>query len=641
MRLHRYYLYIGTLLGLAPWVSHASISPTDSVRHLDEFVVTGTQVPRTLKSIPIMTQLINRRDLERLNPRSVHDLLQMSIPGIQMSLHGAQTRLRVQGMSADHILFLLDGEPINSEGNESVDLNRIDMANIERIEIIRGSASALYGSNAIGGVINFITRQAQRPLSTSLSADYGSEGMQRYHGSLGIERGTLSSLTTLSYNRQSGYDLPTEAGRFAIKGGHTYNASEKLRYRSQDHRWDASLYLYGSLRNQDAKTKTKDHYRSYDVGARVSYTPSLRHSGFVSYNHSTYNHSTFFFTATHDRYLKLFDLHTHRARGQYNFGQEGQDRILLNAGIDAVWESITGDRIVSSGETFSSSTIALYGQAEWHLMPRLSATLGFREDLHSEFGSHFTPRLTLLYKQNQWRIRLGYSEGFRSPSTKELRMNWDHNGMFRIKGNPDLKPETSRMISLAPELNLENFSLTLLTSYNRIHNKIFTQSEDNGLVMRYRNGLGYSELWLAQASLRWLITRDLRLNLDYAYVRDLFKVHNRAGQAMTAVTTRPHNITASLTYQHQWGQWLGSIDASTRFSSAATSAVLNPDLNDYEAVHYEAYNIMRLGGSLSWRHKAKATLGLDNLLDFRPKYINNSSSLSPGRTLFASLAVYL
>lgn len=640
MRLHHIYAIL--LAGVATFPSYSAIAPTDSIQHLDECVVTGTLAPRTLKSVPVMTQLITRQDIDRLNPRSINDILQMSIPGIQISMHGAQTRITVQGMLGDHVLFLLDGEPINSEGNGAVDLNRIDIASIERIEILRGSASALYGSNAIGGVINFISKNVHKKLSATISGDYGSEGAQRYHGLLGLRFGDLSSQTTLNFNHATGYKIKTEGEPFVVYGGKTWNVGEKLRYRSVDNRWDATLYGYGSYRMQDWDDKINNHYLSTDFGGRVSYAPNARHSIFASYNHSGYTHSYYYYTATKDQYLPLFELGTNRARGQYNFGQDGRDRVLVNAGVDAVWESVSGDRINAEGNVYSSSTIALYGQAEWRIKPSLSATIGFREDFHSEFGSHFTPRLTMLYKQTKWRIRASYSEGFRSPSTKELHMDWDHNGMFRIKGNPELKPEVSRMISLAPEIQIgNNLNLTLQATYNRITNKIFNREEENGRVRRFFNARGISELWQTQLSLRWQIIKQLRLNLDYAYIRDLLKVKNKAGQEMLAVPTRPHNMTATLSYVHRWQDWGLSVDASTRLSAAVSTALFDQNLGDYTLVTYEPYNIVRLGASLDWRHKIKLTMGGDNLLNFIPKSVNASSSVSPGRTLFASLAVYL
>ena len=159
--IYRPLLIFSTLVwSFTPHLSAQSKTP-DSLAHertLEGVVVTGTQTPRSLKKLPIITQVISRKDLERLNPRSATDALQMSMPGINVTTHGAQSRVTVQGFSGDHILFLVDGERLTSEGNGVVDLSRIDLSSIERIEVVRGAASALYGSNAIGGVINFMPK---------------------------------------------------------------------------------------------------------------------------------------------------------------------------------------------------------------------------------------------------------------------------------------------------------------------------------------------------------------------------------------------------------------------------------------------------------------------------------------------------
>ena len=117
---------------------------------LSGVVVTGTQTPRLLKKLPIMTQVITERDLQRINPRSAADALQMSIPGVNVTMHGAQYRVTIQGMSGDYILFLVDGEKISSEGNGVVDLNRIDMSTIRvRLSYRLVSATSIYISSSV------------------------------------------------------------------------------------------------------------------------------------------------------------------------------------------------------------------------------------------------------------------------------------------------------------------------------------------------------------------------------------------------------------------------------------------------------------------------------------------------------------
>lgn len=612
----------------------------DSTIRLEECVVTGAMMPRTLRSTPVMTQVLTSQDIAQINPRSVSDILQMAIPGIELTQHGAQTRVRVQGMSAEHILFMLDGEPIHSEGNGSVDLSRIDMANIERIEIVRGAASALYGSSAMGGAINFISRQLNKPLTTKLSIDYGSEGLWRTHALLGSRLGSFSSQSTINYNHQAKYKLRINSDEpFDVRGSDTWVLGEKLSYQSRNQTWRIVANFSGSRRTLHWDEKIKYLYDGYDIGGRIAYSPHHRHSAFLSYNASGYGRTQYFFTARDNRYLNLFDLTTHRGRGQYNFGQEGRDVLLLNTGFDFVWETVSGERIQNDGKRFNSSAIALYGQAEWRALPYLSATFGFRQDIHSDYGFHFSPRATLLFKQKSWRFRLSYSEGFRSPTTKELYMDWDHRGIFRLKGNSQLRPENSRMFALAPEFQVgKNFNVTFLSAYNQIYNRIFNREEEGGLVRRFRNSEDVSEIWQAQMSLRWRLNPNWVIRTDYAYVRDRVWVESKKQGRLPASTVRPHNLTYTMSYIRPWrlGRW--SIDASLRCSGGVEVAVFSEALADYQLQRYEPYAIVRVGSS--WTYKAlRATIGIDNLLNYQPSQLNVSSTFSPGMTFFSSISL--
>lgn len=628
------------LLALGVGISWGATSQVvvDSTMLLDECVVTSTMSPRMLKSVPVMTQVLTHQDIVRFSPRTASDLLQMAIPGIEIDVHGTQTRLKMQGMAAEHVLLMIDGEPINSEGNGSVDLSKIDVANIDRIEILRGAASALYGSSAMGGVINFITKQVYTPLSANVSTDYSSEGLWRIHASMGFKVGAFSSLSTGSYSIQTPYELLGGTDDpFRVRGSNIWVLGEKLSYRSPKGHWQFVSTLSASRRTLNWDEKIKYLYDSYDAGGRISYVPTARHSSFVSYNASGYERTQDFFTAPRDRYIQIFDLKTHRIRGQYNFGQDTSDAVLINTGIDAVWESVQGERIVNKGQRFHSHAVAWYGQAEWRICSYLSTSLDFRYDIHSGYGHHFSPKATLLFKQKQWRLRPGYSEGFRSPSTKELYMDWEHRGIFRLM----LNPETSKMLSISPELQItKDINLTLVASYNQIYNRIYNQEEEGGLVRRFRNTSEVSEVWQTQLGLRWQIAPTLRLNADYAYVWDKINVKSKKQEILPASTVRPHNLTASMSYSKQLGRWQWYTNASFRWVSSISTAVFSEAIADYQLRSYEGYTILRLGTSFSYRG-FKATIGIDNLLNHKPEQINVSSSFSPGLTYFTSLSLSL
>ena len=148
------------------------------VKCLDAVVVTGTRTRCPMKNISIPIRVVSPKEIEAVQARSVEDLLQMVIPGVQTSIHGTQNRMSIRGLSADYYLFLVDGERMTNEGSaSSVDLERIDPSSIERIEMLQGSSSALYGSNAIGGVINIITKRSHKKLGANLSSHYDTQSI--------------------------------------------------------------------------------------------------------------------------------------------------------------------------------------------------------------------------------------------------------------------------------------------------------------------------------------------------------------------------------------------------------------------------------------------------------------------------------
>ncbi len=124
---------------------------SDSIFHLDECVVTGTRTPKLLKDVPIQTRLITAEDIKKVDATNIQDLLQQELPGVEFSYAmNQQINMNFSGFSGQSVLILVDGERLAGETMDNVDFTRLNMSNVARIEIIKGAASALYGSNAAG-----------------------------------------------------------------------------------------------------------------------------------------------------------------------------------------------------------------------------------------------------------------------------------------------------------------------------------------------------------------------------------------------------------------------------------------------------------------------------------------------------------
>ncbi|MEF9931908.1 MAG: TonB-dependent receptor plug domain-containing protein, partial [Bacteroidales bacterium] len=149
--------------------------------YLEQIVVTGTRTRRALKDVPVITRLITADEIKKESPGSLANLLETELPGIEFTrTEGVSNSITFQGMGANYLLILIDGERMAGETQRSnPDFNRIDIDNVERIEIVKGAMSTLYGSGAVAGVINIITKEASKPFEAGIEGLYNGEGEQR------------------------------------------------------------------------------------------------------------------------------------------------------------------------------------------------------------------------------------------------------------------------------------------------------------------------------------------------------------------------------------------------------------------------------------------------------------------------------
>jgi len=180
--------------------NHVDFTIRESNIDLNEVVVTGTKSEKTLKNVPVITQVINARKMLDLGITNVTDALQNMVPGLNMSQFGTRASITLQGMDAKYVLFLIDGERIAGEVNGDIDYSMLNLENIERIEVIKGASSSLYGSNAIGGVINIITKKIIEPFDAKFYSRYSKFNELYSGGGIGLKKGIVGSRTSFNYS---------------------------------------------------------------------------------------------------------------------------------------------------------------------------------------------------------------------------------------------------------------------------------------------------------------------------------------------------------------------------------------------------------------------------------------------------------
>lgn len=485
------------------------------VYSFDEVVVTATRTENDVKKVPASTQVITQEDIKRGGATSVRNALSMYANIFQKSkVRGGGHDIIIRGMETKHSLVMVNGRRISNEADASglgnaMSLDRININDVEKIEIVRGPSSALYGSEAMGGVLNIITKPSkEQTLLTGL--EHTSEDTSHWwHADTG-RIGNFSMTFDARFNKinRSMPDTATESDPYGT--AQTYNAS--LNYYVNDHSYvNAYMDYYSQHLKTDTGTPTmKPITLTTSREMSLSGQAMLEGTGSKAYKQKNYGISWNGKTDKNDwqiqAYMSKFNWSTTSntkvlgsippagMEGMFNFllqkkntydfnhdehnmwAIEGRDSLRVNDhhrvtfGAEYVKDKVAGTglgsngdgvhSITENGKTKSSSektlsSYAAYLQDEieygkWFIVPAI------RYDHHSAYGSHTSPKIGVTYNAtDHFRIKANYGDGFKAPSVSQLyydldmemgRGNWVH-----LTGNPNLKPEKSKSWDLGVE----------------------------------------------------------------------------------------------------------------------------------------------------------------------------------------------
>ncbi len=486
---------------------------------LDEVVVTGTRTERRLSDTPILTTVINDQSIRKAASTTVLESLMDNVPGIIGSQNAMGANLRIKGLSSRYILFLVDGERMVSEGaSGNINLNQIDVNNIKKIEMINGAASALYGSNAVGAVINFITKEPQHKFEAGTSIVGETNNTLRFGANVGMNHKKVQSNVSGFRHSSNGFDM---GGGNSASPYADYGANLKVKYKPIE-RVDVTLtgrYFSHETFNPENITMNPIHSftQNLNVGASGG-VKSLdkRNDLRISFNFNKY----FNFNILE----KLND-----EKDKTDDASYVSTRVFNSFAPNKKWEIVGGlehnhERNFSTttlGEDQTTKTIDdanIFAQAEYELINNLDIVAGTRYTYNSQFGSAMTPKLSLMYELSGFKFRGGIGSAFRAPSIKELYYDFDHQGMFWIVGNPGLEAEKGVYSSLSVEYTKNLFNASVSSYYNDINNKItqFDVKTNNRLEKHYKN-ISSATIKGFDVNVSQILFRKLTVKANYSF----------------------------------------------------------------------------------------------------------------------------
>ena len=641
-----------TQINLDKAVANLNIIMQESEGELGEIVVTATGTPHHLKTAPVPTELVTKKMIERIAAPDFAGLMTNISPSFDFSPGTMGSFIQLNGLGNDFIVILIDGRRVYGDMGGLNDLGRINPNNVERIEVVKGASSSLYGSDAIAGVINIITKKSKSNISVTNNTQVSNYNTYEQTNNIDFKSGIVSGHTSFSQKQSDGWQNSkfelTKKGELIDTKVMTQNA-----YINRNIRQDLELRLtdkievngggsfYINHRKQPLEVKDYGYYfedLSYNFGAK--YLISKKSNIKIDYNSDDYK---YYYKYNQDDEKGKFN------EGDYilNSDQRRQDVNLkwmnklnksqtITAGAEMVNESYVSDGRLTTNEA-KVNTWSIYAQDEITLFNDLLITAGIRAVKHDNFGAIATPKISLLYKLKNINLRGTYSSGFKAPTLKEQYYYYIMRGTLYL-GNTELDAQKSDYYSVGVDYHNSWLNVNL-SSYQNDVKGLITYKAVNTIPGDAENGIKARRQHYNIEDAR---TRGVELMVD-AKLPYGFTI----GGGYSYVDAK--NLTEDIRLEYV-AQNYGSLRAGYfhGWKNYQLNVQLLGRLQDekfFTDGNAKAYQLWRLTTTHDFAEfsgiNITATAGIDNIFNFidDSPYGLHRGTINPGRTYFVGLNI--
>lgn len=610
-------LTVSVLLSLsAPvFAAETQASPVDTTVQTKDVVVTATRTAEEVKNVPDAMQIITQEDIQRLGATDIYSALALA-SNIDVRNHGVGHNLFIRGLSSKYALILIDGKRMANE--DSVQLNnvytlqRIPLSDVERIEIIRGAASAQYGADAVSGVINIITKKAQSKPTVTVGANTGTEIQNNYYHINWGKHGKFSATTDVDFTKVRRQNMPWDDPNSDDYIGMTYffgpqnfyNFSGTYEFNDTNSVDVDASYLTERFRWTSIDSEQGTNYdntrRDYSItynghGDNDSYMLRWYRSNLSKQQYSGVDgkDDPYFGNATHFYTIDAWEGHNTIVAGSHNITYGGEYRKTYIGGNALGWPSAT--RKETAG----------YIQDEWYVGDKLLLIPSIRYDHSNMFDSATTPKLGVTYfmKPNS-RLKMNVGKAFRAPTITELYGSVGGGSMV-VNGNLKIRPEKANVWDISYEGEFGGTSGKVTYYHNRISDYINAFDEDDGSIT-YKNVDGvisqgvelevnrkFNDNWTLTARKNWTNVTKTDYNPRYEFTNKLY--NHPASVTILQLTyddNKEDGFSATI-----WNQWIhdylfpGDENGDFYYSPTFTNLSINKRLGNGKRIFLAVDNI--------------------------------------------------
>jgi outer membrane receptor for ferrienterochelin and colicins len=654
---------------------------------LGEVVVTATRSAKRLEQVAVPTSVVTAAEMEAQAAVRLSDVLAQQ-PGLQLNYdHGAG--VQVQGFDADYTLILIDGQPIIGRTAGTLNLDRITVSGVKRVEVVRGPSSSLYGSEALAGVVNVITQDVRTPLRTDVQARYGTHGTTNLSARVAGTQGPVRASAFMSRYGSGGYDLsPTTTtptvpsfsdyiGRSTVTYALGADTDLEVRSRASHEAQTSTVEVTGEDQLFDNEATRTD----WSLVPRITHRlrPGIQlEARLFSSGYRTQTD----LTGTSDGALfSSEDYNQRQNKAEAQVQAALTDAHLLTAGAGYITESVDADRV--EGDRTGGF---VFVQDEWAATSWLDLVPSARLDAHSDYATRISPKLAALARPvDDVRLRASVGSGYKAPAFRQLYLDFTNPrvgySVFGAEGVQDdlaaldeqgqidayliapatlgdpIEAERSVAVNVGVGLDLiSDVSMRVNGFHNEVRDLIDTQPvarKTNGQqVFSYFNR-GRVFTRGVEAELTWQAVDPLQLSVSYTYLqakdRDVLddlrsgRVYRRTDSGRDVQVTPStygglpgrsrQRATARLNYRYAP---LGlTVDARARYRGRYGFSDQNANgIIDIDSEYAPGYAVVDLTLTKTLFDDHALQVGAENLTDHTaPQYV----PFLPGRTWFVGL----
>lgn len=614
--------------------------------NLNQVVVTGTGTHHRLKDSPVPIEVMSAADIKKAGTPTFEDALTMLNPSLSFATNGSGTVLNMNGLESKYVLILVNGKRLAGDVSGSIDFGRIDMSRVKRIEVLKGAGSALYGSDAIAGVINVITDEPKNTLNVISNTRYSRNN--RFIQSVNADVNTGKFASNTSYQRQQadgwqlnplvedkkGNLIPTD--KEASTGFHSNSVTQLFTYTPGKR---LSLYARGAFfNNRTLRPVTEYDYdmahENYTYGAGGKYL-----LGNASYIEADFYADHFTSNYTYIKDTKKFqtgDTDLRKRQRYYNANVKGVFRAgkyhKITVGTEFVNDYLKNLNDMVGGD-HTMYTVSLYAQDEIRLWKKWQVIAGLRYSYHETFKSNVSPKLSMMYPAGPLNFRASYAGGFRTPTLQQLYAYSESRSGKLSLGNPELDPEKSHFVSGNIEYVHSRFTINFSAYLNQVNDMInYVEREPlDGREVQQQVNIDKARIKGFDISFNSYLGAGFSLGAGYNYAdgKDE-RTKERLNKSIQ------HTASVNGNWSHGWARYRLNVNVNGRIQGRRYSQTYG---------YAPKFQLCNLNTTHVFSPKGDFTIepgvGVENIFNYRDDrpWNSNYATLTPGRTLYVSLLV--